>query len=66
MVRLVVEKLTVVPREKKGGKAIDNDSYKELKHSIHVSRREKKKNFIAKCFQIGTRELKNENKVSVN
>lgn len=66
MVRLVVEKLTVVLREKKGGRAIDNDSNKELKHSIHVSRREKKKNFIAKCFQIGTRELENENKVSVN
>lgn len=61
-----MEKPTVVPRKKKGGKAIDNDSYKELKHSLLVSRREKKKNFTAKCFRIGTRELENENKVSVN
>lgn len=53
-------------QKEEGGKAIDNESYKELKHSILVSRREKKKNFTAKCFHIGTRELENENKVSVN
>lgn len=53
-------------QREEGGKAIDNDSYKELKHSIHVSRRDKKKNFTAKCFQIGTWELENENKVSMS